>query len=165
MKTVIFVRHAKSSWADPDLRDINRPLNKRGYRDAPFMGKLLAAKGIKADLLVSSPANRAYTTAKYFAEALSIDPSKILEERAIYEAYPDEVMEVIQNLPEKISTVLVFGHNPTFTSLANRFSEEYIPNVPTCGVFIVQTSIHKWADFQEGIDSETTFLYPKQYFT
>ena len=95
MKTVFFIRHAKSSWEDPSLRDHDRPLNKRGLRDAPFMSKLLVGKGILADKIVSSPANRAYTTATSFAEAMKIAEEDILVRPAIYEAFPQEVLRVL----------------------------------------------------------------------
>ena len=78
MKKLFLVRHAKSSWADPSLADLDRPLNKRGLRDAPFMAKLLKGRGVQPDRILSSPANRAFTTASYFAEALDI-PSKEID--------------------------------------------------------------------------------------
>ncbi|MEM6964115.1 MAG: histidine phosphatase family protein [Bacteroidota bacterium] len=163
MKTVYFIRHAKSSWEDPGLMDIERPLNKRGFRDAPFMAKLMKGKEIQPDKLISSPANRAFTTATYFAKALDIPEQAIVVRKEIYHAYPEEVLSLIRNLDNADAIVYLFGHNPCFTSLANQFSKNYIPNVPTCGIVKVEADVDRWSDFeQQGI--LTAFHYPKQYF-
>ena len=164
MKTVYFVRHAKSSWDDPSLRDIERPLNKRGKRDAPFMGKLLFGRGVKPDRLISSPANRALTTARHFAKAFGVPDSEVEIDKRIYDAYPEDILDIVQELPADYSTIMVFGHNPTFTGVANLFTGNYISNVPTCGVFRVDADIDSWLDFQEGKGRLTEYHYPKQYF-
>jgi phosphohistidine phosphatase len=164
MKRIYFVRHAKSSWEDISLRDFDRPLNKRGLRDAPFMANRMKALGVKADLIVSSPANRAYTTATYFAKALDINVEQIVQQPGIYEAFPEDIMLIVNGLPQEVDTVFVFGHNPAFTSIANRFSSSFIANIPTCGIFTVEAAVDDWRafDFQTGTMVE--FLYPKQYF-
>ena len=164
MKTIYFVRHAKSSWADLSLRDIDRPLNKRGFRDAPFMGRLLKNKGAAPELLVSSPAKRAHTTAQLIANELGYEAAKIRLEAGIYEAYPQEIMQIIYKLPDTVSTVLLFGHNPTWTSLANYYGEDYIDNIPTCGVFKVEAPVQSWSAFDKNTAKLTEFHYPKQYF-
>lgn len=164
MKTVFFVRHAKSSWDNPSLRDIERPLNKRGQRDAPFMGKLLSGKGIKPDRLISSPAKRAFTTAKHFAKAMGIPEEDIDVDKRIYDAYPGDILDIVQELPADYSMVLIFGHNPTFTGVANLFTEDYISNVPTCGIFRVDADVEAWPDFREGKGRLAEYHYPKQYF-
>lgn len=164
MKTVYFIRHAKSSWADMSLRDFDRPLNKRGKRDAPFMAEKMNSFGIKPDLIISSPANRAYTTAKYFAAAMDIKASEIVQEENIYEAYPSAVFKIIQRLPSVINTIFIFGHNPAFTMIANSFEGAYLDNVPTCGIVEISAEINQWKDFvaENGVLKE--FHYPKQYF-
>jgi len=165
MKTFYLVRHAKSSWEDMSLRDFDRPLNKRGLRDAPFMSKMLAGKGVKADAIVASPANRAYTTATYFAEAMGIKKKDIIKNKDIYEAYPETVMDIIEALDNEYETVLVFGHNPTFTSLANNFKEDgYLANLPTCGIVKIESKAKKWADVSVKNSELTEFHFPKQYF-
>ncbi len=165
MKKVFFIRHAKSSWSDPSLRDFDRPLNKRGFRDAPFMAKLLRGKLPKLDLILSSPARRALTTAQYFAEAFGIKNEDIHTVKELYHAYPDDILEMINALNDKHEVILVFGHNPGFTELANRFTEDYIDNVPTCGIVEIQAEVDSW----EALDRETgrlvAFHYPKQYFS
>lgn len=165
MKTAFFIRHAKSSWADMDLSDIDRPLNKRGMRDAPFMAKLLKGKGANPDRLISSPAKRAFTTASFFAEAFDIPASGIEVRNTIYETYVEDVLAMVRKLPEELDQVLIFGHNPTFTSLASMFSSTYIPNIPTCGIFQLEAKIEKWSKFDTDIVSLVALYYPKQYFS
>ncbi|MEM1322192.1 MAG: histidine phosphatase family protein [Bacteroidota bacterium] len=165
MKTVFFVRHAKSSWSDQSLADIERPLNNRGLRDAPFMAALLKGKAVEADQLISSPANRAFTTATYFAEALGVQREDILVRNEIYEAWPEDIINIVQSAEEAWSTILIFGHNPTMTSIANIFSKEYIANVPTCGIVKVVAPVDNWSMFRRENAKMEQFYYPKQYFT
>jgi phosphohistidine phosphatase len=164
MKTLYLIRHAKSSWSDSSLRDKDRPLNSRGLRDAPFMAKMLKGRGVQADAIISSPANRAFTTATYFAKEMEIAKNDIIQEEDIYEAYTEEIHRIIHALPDQFETVLLFGHNPTFTSVANQFTGNYINNVPTCGVVQIESSVDKWINFKPGSANLTGFFYPKQYF-
>lgn len=165
MKVVYFVRHAKSSWSDMSLKDFDRPLNKRGKRDAPFMAQKLKEFGVQPDAIISSPANRAITTARHFAAALDIKPKKIIQEEGIYEAWGQAVIKIIQALPNQLETILVFGHNPAFTMIANSFSGgRDIDNVPTCGIVKVEATIDHWNDFEGATGKVKDFYYPKQYF-
>lgn len=165
MKTVYFVRHAKSSWSDPSLRDKDRPLNGRGKRDAPFMAKLLRGENVHPDQLVASPANRALATATYFAEAFAIEKSSIRTEADIYEAHPAKILEIVRNFDDAWNVVFIFGHNPTFTDVANLFSKHFIDNIPTCGIAKVEANIATWSEFSDTVAEMTAFYYPKQYFT
>lgn len=164
MKTVYFVRHAKSSWENPGLKDRDRPLNKRGKRDAPFMGKLLHGRGVQPGKIISSPANRALTTATYFAEAFGLKKSDILVIDQLYEAYSEDVIRILNGLSEEWDTVLLFGHNPTFTEVANMFAQKFISNIPTCGIARVDDPVENWAEFGSDQARLTEFHYPKQYF-
>ncbi len=164
-KVLYLIRHAKSSWADPSLDDFDRPLNQRGLRDAPFMARLLAGQGIKADALISSPALRTMTTAHYFAKALQYSPEQIIPENRLYEAASWEVLEIIRQLKNEWNTVLLFGHNPSMTSVANQHSENYIANVPTCGICRLEADVSNWDDWNQHRARLTDFYYPKQYFT
>lgn len=163
MKTVYFVRHAKSSWDHAGMRDIDRPLNERGLRDAPFMAQVLAGKVVRPDRILSSPANRAHSTAQFFASAFGIPAGEVERVRSIYEAWPDEIMRIVTNLPDEYSTVFLFGHNPTFTAVANMFSEEYILNLPTCGIFSVEANVDTWKKFGRENGRLTALYFPKQY--
>jgi len=129
------------------------------------MSKVLAGQGIQVDLIISSHANRAFTTATHFASAFNIKRENIQIEKKIYEASEEDVMEVIHLIDSSIQTALVFGHNPTFTHLANTFSDAYIPNVPTCGICKLEADIEDWVNFDTTTVAMTRFWYPKQYFT
>ncbi|MBX2929693.1 MAG: histidine phosphatase family protein [Saprospiraceae bacterium] len=163
MKTIYFVRHAKSSWDHAGMRDIDRPLNERGLRDAPFMAQLLAGKIARPDRILSSPANRAHSTAQFFASAFGIPAGEVEVVREIYEAWPDEIIRIVTNLPDEWGTVFLFGHNPTFTAVANMFSEEYILNLPTCGIFSVEADVDTWKKFGREKGRLTALHFPKQH--
>ena len=164
MKTFYLIRHAKSSWEDMSLSDFDRPLNGRGLRDAPMMAKMLADKGVKPDAIVSSPANRAFTTATYFGKAMGFKKKEIIQEKDIYEAYPSTVLEIINDLDDDYKTVLVFGHNPTFTSLANEFKEDsFIANLPTCGIVRIDSTAKNWEDVSPDNSEVKAIYYPKQF--
>ena len=163
MKTLYFVRHAKSDWSFPGLSDHDRPLNERGRRDAPKMASKLSALLPQPKLLVSSTALRAYTTATYFANAMNIKLDAIIKKKELYEASEKQIFRVIQQLPEDIDVVMLFGHNPTLTDLANIFASDYIPNIPTCGVFWVQSETKYWSLLDESNSKLCGYLFPKMY--
>lgn len=162
MKTIVFIRHAKSSWKNPELTDIERPLNKRGKRNAPEMALRLKKIGIQPDLILSSPAVRASMTATYFAEIINYPVVAIQYRDSIYEATIKTVFELIQSLSDEFESVLIFGHNPTFTSIANYFSETFISNVPTTGMFAVQFETDNWAGALECKANFLFFDFPKR---
>lgn len=164
MKTLILVRHAKSSWKDSELDDFDRPLNKRGKRDAPFMGKLLSDKGIRPDLIVSSPANRAFATAQEFAKELNYPQNKILLEKIVYDSSCFAMMDLIKDFSDDFKTIILFGHNPCFTSLCNYLANENILNIPTCGIAVISFEIGEWRLVEPGIGKLVSFEYPKKYF-
>ncbi len=147
------------------LSDIERPLNSRGMRDAPFMAAMLSGRGVTPDQIISSPANRALTTASYFAEELRIKREDILVKREIYEAWPEDILNIVQSVDEQHKTILLFGHNPSLTSIANLFSREYIANVPTCGIIQVESQVEQWALFRNENAKVAGFHFPKQYFS
>ena len=162
MKTLYLARHAKSSWKHPELSDIERPLNKRGKRDAPIIGNLLKGKGVNPDLLISSPAVRARKTAVTIAEIIDYPKSKIIIDVNIYESSSSELINIIQGFDDKYNSVIMFGHNPGFTMLNNYLTESFIDNIPTCGVVGIRFN-SSW----EKIDSDSGraffFIYPKLF--
>lgn len=165
MKTLYLVRHAKSSWEDPQLKDIDRPLNKRGERDAPFMGKLMDGKGIAPNVLISSPANRAYTTAKTFAVAMDYPVDEIIINPEIYGAGVDDLLEMVQNLKNDWNSAMLFGHNMTYTMFANLYAKPALENVPTCGIVALEFNIKTWTKVSRGNGKLLFFEYPKKYFS
>ncbi|MBL7858657.1 MAG: histidine phosphatase family protein [Cyclobacteriaceae bacterium] len=163
MKTLYLVRHAKSSWADPDQADFERPLNERGKRDAPRMAKRLKEKEIHPDLIFSSPAKRALSTSKRMAKILKYPKDGIKTDQKLYHASDDTLLSMIQNLKDKFECVVIVGHNPGLTDFVNSFlSEELdIDNIPTCGVVAFKLEIDAWSKATWGIGKMLFFDYPK----
>lgn len=162
MKTLYLGRHAKSSWKNMDLADIDRPLNKRGKRDAPFMGKLLADKGIKPDLIISSSAKRAAATAKVIASEINYPEEEIIFDENIYEASGRGLLEIISGTDEEYNSIMLFGHNPGVTVLQNNLSEHFIDNIPTCGVVALEFKT-SWNEIELKSAGFIFFEYPKKY--
>jgi phosphohistidine phosphatase len=161
-RTLYLIRHAKSSWDNPALRDFQRPLNQRGQNDAPRMARMLAAEGVRPDLIVTSPARRALTTAQFFAAEMQVPDADFVQNEDIYEASEQQIFRIVSALPDAARVVLLFGHNPTFTDVANCFTEDYIPNVPTCGVVRIESTADSWRSFYEGNSKVTACFFPKE---
>jgi len=159
MKTLFLVRHAKSSRDDPTLPDKERPLADRGRRDAPRMGERLATEGVKPDLIVSSPAVRALTTAELFAKKLDYKLKDIVVDKRLYAAAPDDLLEVIHELGDKPKRIMLFGHNPEFAELAHRLSTE-ITEMPTCAV--AEFKFDTWSDVGTQPPAKVKLYTPKE---
>lgn len=162
MKTLILVRHAKSSWDSAADTDFDRPLNKRGHADAPIMAQRLQQVVPTIDVLVSSTANRAYTTAQYFAPVFGIQIQHIVAKDELYHASPEVLLQTVKALPSTANTVAIFSHNPGISYFANSLSNFNIIDMPTCGVFVVQADIDNWEQFSIGVNTHLAFLFPKQ---
>lgn len=162
MKVLMLIRHAKSSWKDPSLPDWDRPLNKRGRRDAPMMGERLAERGAYADLVISSSAVRAVATAEAIAEAIEYPLEEIVVDERLYGAGEFEMLEVIQSLDDAWDRVMCVGHNPDLTDLVNRLSPYEIDNVPTCGIVALTFDTESWALVCHISPVEVEFDYPKK---
>ncbi len=162
MRELFLVRHAKSSWDDPTLSDFDRPLNQRGKSDAPMMGEYLAKLGIKFDLIVSSPAKRAKKTAKILAQSLGYDTSKIEYIDSIYEASPQTLLYIICQLPKEAKRVMLVGHNPSLTMLANMLDDVAIDNIPTTGVVGITFDVNSWSEACKTKGHMVMFEYPKK---
>ena len=163
MRRLYLCRHAKSSWTDAGTRDHDRPLNERGFRNAPFMAKEFIAKQEPVDLLVSSTALRAITTARSFANELGIDPGSIIQNAAIYHADVSTLMNVINGLPANASRVMLFGHNPGFTHLLDHLTDAGVDNIPTCGLVRIDMDIDDWRGASRHLGTMHWFDYPKRH--
>lgn len=163
MKTLYIIRHAKSSWAKPDQADFERGLNERGKRDAPRMAKRLKEIPVHPALILSSPAKRAFATAKRMAEILNYPKEKIRTDRLLYHADEETILEVIQSLNDMYNTVLLFGHNPGLTEFVNSIADKevYIDNVPTSGVVSFSLPVDSWKDAAWRSGTMLFFDYPK----
>ena len=162
MKTLYLARHAKSYWKDQSIPDFDRPLNSRGKRDAPFMGEVLKDKKVKPDLIISSPAKRTKKTALEIAAKLNYPEKKILYNEELYEASSNTIIKVLNKIDEKYNSVMIFAHNPGLTLLNNHISNNYIDNIPTCGIVALQLD-KKWTELSKNTCKFLYFEYPKLY--
>jgi len=161
MKQLLLIRHAKSSWSNALMDDFDRPLNDRGNSDAPRMAKILSAKGIQIDAIISSTANRAFTTAVYFAKELGIKKINIISLDKLYHAPAHVFYDIIEDLADDLKSVAIFAHNPGITNFVNSLSETTIDNMPTCGIFAVKIAIKNWKEFADAEKSFWFFESPK----
>jgi phosphohistidine phosphatase len=157
MKTLLVLRHAKSSWREAELADHDRPLNKRGKRDAPRMGELLRAEGLLPDLILTSSARRALTTAELVAEASGYD-GEIQVSRDLYAAGPEEFIDALCALPDELETVMVVGHNPGLEELVEALTEESSA-MPTAALAQVELEIERWVDLDEDVSGRLVNLW------
>jgi len=163
MKTLFIVRHAKSSWKNNNLSDFERPLTRRGHLAAPFMAKRLKEKGETFDLILTSPANRTFSTAQYFATEFDYDHEHIEEAHSIYLADYGTILTIIDNMPNEFNKVMIFGHNPGLTNLANVLTGETLGNIPTAGIVKINFDVDKWEDVKPSSGKMEFFDYPKRY--
>lgn len=165
MKKLLLIRHAKSSWKNPDLEDKDRPLNKRGNIDAPLMAQMLKNENILPDLIISSPALRSATTANIFAEILDYKTTNILINKRLYEPDIDDFLHVLQKVDDTVSTLFLFSHNPGITHFSNWVSDKRIDNIPTCGIVTMKINVKSWKDVDFDNGTILSFDSPKKYKT
>lgn len=163
MRQLILIRHAKSSWSNPSLDDFDRPLNKRGKRDVPFMARLLSGKNIHPDIIISSPAKRTKLTALEFAKQLGIESNAIQWNDKLYLASLTTLLKILKKLDDNVKIVLLVGHNPGLTDLHNFLCKQEIDNIPTCGIVSMKTD-KKWSEISSKYFELDFFEYPKKFF-
>ena len=156
MRILTLLRHAKSSWDDPGLGDHERPLNRRGERDAPKMGKRIGAAGIRPSLIVSSPAVRAWTTAKLVAREISYPMEFLQRDEDLYHAGLDTLLDVVARQDVGFNSIMIVGHNPGFTSFANYLSPGLTGNLQTCGIVSVSVESETW-DVRNIVPADVVF--------
>ncbi len=162
MKTLTLVRHAKSSWKDSGLSDRERPLNKRGERDAPIMGKRAAAAGLRPSQIISSPAVRAWTTAKVFAKALNFPVEFLQREDGLYLASLDNLLDAVATQDPGFNNLMLFGHNPGMTDFANYLVPGVTGNLPTAGLISVNIDCDDWMLYDRPTTELVVYDYPKK---
>ncbi len=161
MKKIFIVRHAKSSWSHPELDDFDRPLNRRGKKNALEMGQRLADRNVRPDELRTSPAKRAAATAKRIAQQISFPLENINKNFRLYHGSTSDMIKLIQSISDETDTLMLFGHNPGLTDLVNDLSGADIYNIPTCGIAEINFEVSSWKEVNEGIGELVTFDYPK----
>src|SRR4051812_29209603 len=144
MKTIYLVRHAKSSWENSQLADFDRPLSERGVSDAPRIGRRITEYKQVPELIYSSPAVRALTTAKIIAASIEYPEASIVTDRKVYHSDSDSLLEIIRKFTDDKQCVMLVGHNPGLTQFANALLDATIDNIPTCGVIRGQLNITLW---------------------
>lgn len=163
MKTLLLIRHAKSSWDDISQSDFERPLNDRGKNDAPKMALRLRRREIEIDAFISSPAKRAKKTAEYFIKEFGGGTDDIILVSALYDAGTDNFSATIKDIDDKFTSAAIFSHNPGITAFANQLIDKAkIDNMPTCSIFSVKADVEKWKDFAKAKKEFLFFDYPKK---
>lgn len=165
MKTLYLVRHAKSDWADEDLNDIDRPLNKRGYRDAHFMSGLMKEKKLLPDLIISSPAIRAITTALIFCRNFNFNYSDIVIDPNLYETNIQHYKDCISKTDNRYKSIMLFGHNPIISDVANSLTKTFIENIATCGIVGIRQAENckEWNCFNDKVGELILYDFPKKH--
>jgi phosphohistidine phosphatase len=161
MRILYIVRHAKSSWDDERLADIDRPLNDRGKTDAPNMGNKIKAYQQLPVLICASPALRTLTTARVIAGVIGYPEQSIVTDKKIYQSDADGLLEIVKKFPDDKDCVMLVGHNPGLTSFANALLDETIDNIPTCGVIRAELNITLWKGAKWGCGRLISFDTPK----
>jgi len=162
IKSLLLVRHAKSSWEDLSQKDFDRPLNDRGKKDAPAIAKRLRKeKDTELDAIISSPAKRAFATAKFFADEFNVKKKNIIEKPELYEASIEDFYTAIESIDDDYDSVALFSHNPGITAFVNQQTNVHVDDMPTCAVFALQIKIKSWKDFRAAEKQFWFFDYPK----
>lgn len=162
MKKLFIIRHAKSDWSDTSLDDFDRPLNNRGLKNAPFMGKLLKEKGVMPDLIISSSANRTFTTAQIFASQLGY-LGDILLDKNLYEVSANTIESIVKNVSDNFDTIFLIGHNPGLQMFAETISKFEVDNMPTCAVVEIDFKVDSWKDISRKESKLISYDYPKKF--
>lgn len=160
MKTLYVLRHAKSSWDHPELADFERPLNKRGKKAAPFMGELMREKGLVPEIIVSSPAERAKTTARLVAGAAGFD-AEIVFERGIYESGAHNLVYIVAEIEDRFGSAMIVGHNPGFEGIVRVLTGRY-ERMPTAALAVIDLDIGSWSETAPDTGELREVLRPKE---
>lgn len=161
MPRLVLIRHAKSSWTDPNLTDFERPLNQRGLRDAPEMGQRLACNGFSPSLVLVSTAVRAQETAAHLLTAAGVDEHKVMTDPALYGATLGDLLAIVNALDDKDACVAVVGHNPGMSYLAGYLSQTPIGELPTAAVVTLDFDC-RWSEVLERTGTLIDFDFPKK---
>lgn len=163
-KQLIFIRHAKSDYGDDFLKDIDRNLSPRGYSNAYYASEWYAKMHAKPDVILSSTATRALSTALIFARALNFDMNNFVLQEKIYEAPASRLISIITNLDNSKNSAMLFGHNPGFTNACNELSDDmFFENIPTCGIVSLKFEIKNWNELSSQTGKLDFYQFPKDF--
>jgi phosphohistidine phosphatase len=161
MKTIYLVRHAKASWDEPGVSDADRPLIPKGVKNTKLIVDFLLKRESSIDLIISSPAVRAFETAKIVAEGLNYPVNKIRIDRKIYDGYYDRILDIIYGTSNDLNSLMIFGHNPTITNLANLFLHPGIEAMPTSCIVCLSFLVDKWEEIPSNEAIREFIVFPK----
>jgi len=161
IRTVTLIRHAKSSWNDPSLTDFERPLNKRGIRDAPRVGEALEQAEVSFDKVLCSDARRARQTLSLLKQGIEIDEDNIEYRSDMYGASADHLLSCITTQPESISNIALVGHNPGMEDLAYKLAEEPVGSMQTCCIVHMEFDSEKWTDLSTAAGKVGLIIKPR----
>ena len=159
MKTLLLLRHAKSSWDNANLSDFDRPLNKRGVESAPLIGKAIRKRKLQPDLIFSSPAVRAKETIELVRESAGL-AAPIKFEPGIYEASAGRLLDIVSRIPDEADTAMLVGHNPGFEDVLELLTREK-QHLPTAALACVKLDVEKWSEVSPGHATLEWLLTPK----
>ena len=162
MKTLFLVRHAKSDQGIDGIEDIDRPLNTRGYRDAHSMSSAMKEKMLLPDLIVTSPAIRAFSTALIFCRNFNFNPDDIIIKSALYDSSVKDYLKVVTQADDKFSNILLFGHNPIISDFANSLASAITESLPTCSIVGITSNCKYWENFEESECELLFYDFPKK---
>ena len=160
-KQLLLVRHGKSDRGYQQIKDFDRPLNHKGNKNAVCMAEKLLKKHHNTELIVSSPANRALSTAKHFARVWNMAETAIQTNQAIYESDTADLLTVLNDFSNEYNSVALFGHNPGITDFVNYLSDANISNIPTSGSVLIEFNIDDWAEASYHTGTMLLFDFPK----
>jgi phosphohistidine phosphatase len=160
MKKIILMRHGKSSW-EYDVSDIERPLKPRGIKDSKLVAEAFELKKLENLSIYSSPANRAYSTCKIFANIINYPLNEVEIIEDLYDFGGSSVINFVKSLSDSKKNVMIFGHNHAFTSISNIFGDKFIDNLPTAGLVVLNFDISSWKDLKKG--KTELMLFPRDF--
>jgi len=161
MKTLVIVRHSKSGWKDMNLSDYDRPLNKRGKKDAELMSFELTKKNMLIDFLLSSSSKRTILTSEYFMDKISIHEHEFFD--GLYHAPSDLIYNSILKLKNEFKKVMIVGHNPGLTNIINLLTDLSLDNFPTSGIVIIEFNISFWNEVKPRLGKVKWMKFPKDF--
>lgn len=159
MKTLYLLRHAKSSWDDPSLKDFDRPLNHRGQKAAPKMGAFMRKKKVKPDVVISSPAVRASQTTELVREGAGMT-TPVRFEAEIYEATPQPLLTIVRGIDDQMNSAMLVGHNPGFEELLAALTGES-KRMPTAALACIELDVQRWSEVASGSGKLSWLIRPK----
>ena len=161
MKSILFIRHAKSDWDSGVSTDFDRPLNQRGLRDAPAMGQRLKNSNFMPDLILLSSSVRTNQTIDLITKNASWEKANQIEMSALYHGSATNYMTIIGNLTIGLNNVVICAHNPTITVIIPNLSGEKVGNIPTCGMAKIDFEVQEWTEISNNSGNLDFLDYPK----